>query len=77
MDLDYSAPRVQWLHTLLRRKAEAQGARPSKPEKKGTCLSVDNFCQIRARCWTPSCVCYMSRALLKVRGCRQGHRGHA
>ena len=36
-DLDYSAPRVQWLHTLLRRKAEAQGARPSKPKKKGMC----------------------------------------
>ena len=35
-DLDYSAPRVQWLRTLLRGKAEAQGARPSKPEKKGT-----------------------------------------
>ena len=37
-DLDYSIPRVRWLHTPLRRKAEAQGTRPSKPEKKGTCL---------------------------------------
>ena len=36
-DLDYSAPRVQWLRTPLRGKAEAQGTRPSKPEKKGTC----------------------------------------
>ena len=35
-DLDYSAPRVWWLRTLLRRKAEVQGTRPSRPEKKGT-----------------------------------------
>ena len=35
-DLDYSAPRVQWLRTPLRGKAEAQGTRPSKPKKKGT-----------------------------------------
>ena len=36
-DLDYSVPRVWWLRTPLRRKAGAQGTRPSKPEKKGTC----------------------------------------
>ena len=35
-DLDYSAPRVRWLCTPLCGKAEAQGIRPSKPEKKGT-----------------------------------------
>ena len=35
-DLDCSAPRVRWLRTLLRGKAEAQGTRLSKPEKKGT-----------------------------------------
>ena len=35
-DLDYSVPRVRWLCTPLRGKAEAQGTRPSKPEKKGT-----------------------------------------
>ena len=35
-DLDCSAPRVWWLRTPLRRKAEAQGSRLSKPEKKGT-----------------------------------------
>ena len=35
-DLDYSAPRVWWLCTLLHGKAEVQGTRPSKPEKKGT-----------------------------------------
>ena len=35
-DLDYSVLRVWWLHTLLHGKAEAQGTRPSKPEKKGT-----------------------------------------
>ena len=35
-DLDCSAPRVWWLRTPLRGKAEAQGSRPSKPEKKGT-----------------------------------------
>ena len=35
-DLDYSAPRVQWLCTPLRGKSKAQGTRPSKPEKKGT-----------------------------------------
>ena len=37
-DLDYSVPRVQWLRTPLHGKAEAQGTRPSKPEKKGTRL---------------------------------------
>ena len=37
-DLDYSAPRVRWLCTLLHGKAKAQGTRPSKSEKKGTCL---------------------------------------
>ena len=36
-DLDYSAPGVQWLCTLLHRKAGAQGTRPRRPEKKGTC----------------------------------------
>ena len=35
-DLDCSAPRVWWLCTPLRGKAEAQGSRPSKPEKKRT-----------------------------------------
>ena len=35
-DLDYSTPRVRWLRTPLRGKAEAQGSSPSKPEKKGT-----------------------------------------
>ena len=34
-DLDYSVPRVRWLCTPLRRKAEVQGTRLSKPEKKG------------------------------------------
>ena len=34
-DLDYSAPRVRWLRTPLRRKAKAQGTRLSRPEKKG------------------------------------------
>ena len=33
-DLDCSTPRVQWLHTPLRGKAEAQGTRPSRPEKE-------------------------------------------
>ena len=37
-DLDCSTPRVQWLCTLLRGKAEVQGTRPSRPEKKGTRL---------------------------------------
>ena len=31
-----STPRVWWLCTLLHGKAEVQGIRPSKPEKKGT-----------------------------------------
>ena len=35
-DLDYSTLRVRWLRTPLHGKAEAQGTRPSKPEKKGT-----------------------------------------
>ena len=35
-DLDCSAPRVRWLRTPLRGKAEAQETRPSKPKKKGT-----------------------------------------
>ena len=47
-DLDYSAPRVQWLCTLLHGKARAQGTRPSKPEKKGTCL-IGNSRGIAAR----------------------------
>ena len=37
-DLDCSAPRVRWLRTPLRGKAEVQGTRPSKPKKKGTHL---------------------------------------
>ena len=37
-DLDYNKLRVQWLCTLLRRKARVQGARLSNPEEKGTCL---------------------------------------
>ena len=40
-NLDCSAPRVWWLHTPLCGKAEAQGTRPSKPEKKGT-LPIGN-----------------------------------
>ena len=47
-DLDYSTPRVWWLHTLLHRKAKAQGTRPSKPKKKGTCL-IGNSRGIAAR----------------------------
>ena len=47
-DLDYSAPRVQWLCTLLREKAEVQGTRLSKPEKKGTHL-IGNSRGIAAR----------------------------
>ena len=47
-DLDCSAPRVQWLCTLLRRKGEAQGSRPSKPEKKGMRL-IENSSRIAAR----------------------------
>ena len=34
-DLDYNTLRVWWLRTPLHGKAEAQGTRPSKPEKKG------------------------------------------
>ena len=52
-NLDYSAPRVWWLRTLLRRKAEVQGSRPSKPEKKGTCL-IGNSRGIAAQVWTTS-----------------------
>ena len=47
-DLDYSIPRVQWLRTLLCGKAKAQGTRPSKPKKKGTCL-IGNSRGIAAR----------------------------
>ena len=49
-DLDCSTPRVQWLHTPLHRKAEAQETRPSKPEKKGTCL-IGNSRGLAARVW--------------------------
>ena len=41
-DLDYSVPRVRWLCTPLHGKAEVQGSRPSKPEKKGTCPIGDS-----------------------------------
>ena len=41
-DLDYRTLRVRWLRTLLHGKAEAQGSRPSKPEKKGTRLIGNN-----------------------------------
>ena len=41
-DLDYSIPRVRWLRTLLCRKAEVQGTRPSKPKKKGMCPIGDS-----------------------------------
>ena len=47
-DLDYSTPRVRWLRTPLRGKAEVQGTRPSKPEKKGTRL-IRNSRGIAAR----------------------------
>ena len=47
-DLDCSALRVQWLCTPLRGKAEAQGSRPSKPEKKGTRL-IGNSREIAVR----------------------------
>ena len=47
-DLDYSAPRVQWLCTPLRGKAKVQGSRPSKTKKKGTRL-IGNSRGIAAR----------------------------
>ena len=47
-DLDYSAPRVWWLRTPLHGKAEVQGTRPSKPEKKGMRL-IGNSRGIAAR----------------------------
>ena len=52
-DLDYSALRVQWLRTLLHGKAEAQGTRLSKPEKKGM-RPIGNSRGIAARVWTTS-----------------------
>ena len=52
-DLDYSAPRVWWLHTQLHGKAKVQGARLSKPEKKGTCL-IGNSRDITAQVWMTS-----------------------
>ena len=48
-DLDYSALRVQWLH----RKAKVQGARLSKPEKKGMC-PIGNSRGIAAQVQTTS-----------------------
>ena len=45
-------------------------------QQKSGCLSADDFCQVWARHWTPSCVCYMSWALSNMRGCRQEHQGH-
>ena len=52
-DLDYSTPRVQWLCTPLRGKAEVQGTRLSKPEKKGT-HPIGNSRGIAARVWMTS-----------------------
>ena len=85
-DLDYSAPRVQWLHTPLRRKPKRRDQDQASPRRRGHAQSgtaeeqlpeLDDFCQVRARRWTPSCVHYMSWALSKARGCRQEHRGCA
>ena len=47
-DLDCSTPRVRWLRTPLRGKAEAQGTRLSKPKKKGT-RPIGNSSRIAAR----------------------------
>ena len=44
---------------------------------EGELSESGDFCRVRARRWTPSCVRYMSRALSKARGCRRGHRGRA
>ena len=38
-DLDCSAPRVWWLRTPLRRKAEVQGTRLRKPRRRGRARS--------------------------------------
>ena len=51
-DLDCSALRVWWLHTL-RGKAEAQGTRPSEPKKKGT-HPIGNSRGLAARVQTTS-----------------------
>ena len=44
---------------------------------EGQLSESGNFCWVRARRWTPSCVHYMSWALLKAGGCRREHRGRA
>ena len=52
-DLDYSAPRVQWLHTPLCRKVKVQGARPNRPKKNGMHL-IRNSRGVAAWVWTTS-----------------------
>ena len=58
------------------KQAREEGNASNQEQQRYSCPSADNFCWVWARHWTPSCVCYMSQALLKARGCRRGHRGH-
>ena len=74
-DLDYSAPRVQWLHTPLHGKAKGQGARLSKPKKKGTC-PIRNSRGIAAQVWTTSVgfgqgVGHLPMSITRVRPCQR------
>ena len=64
-DLDYSTPRVWWLHTPLCRKAKAQGAKLIRPEKKGTHL-IGNSRGVAAQVWTTSVRCGQSIGHLPV-----------
>ena len=52
----------------LRRRGHVQSGTAEEQLPKS-----DDFCWVRARRWTPSCVCYMSWTLSKVGGCRRRH----
>ena len=56
-------------------QAQEEGDMSDQEQRRFSSPSVDNFCWVQARRWTPSCVCYMSQALSKVTGCRWGHWG--
>ena len=73
----HTAARESWSTGSKPEQAWEEGDMPNHEQQRYSCLSADNFCWVWARYWTPSCVHYMSRALLKARGCRWGHQGHA
>ena len=48
------------------KQAQKEGDTSNQEQQRNSCPSADNFCQVQARHWTPSCVHYMSQALSKA-----------